>query len=458
MSIIQVTPQGSPAEIRQLPDFSAPPGTKPKLPPTSPWPVILVGFLVLALFFGGIGTWAARAPLAGAVVSPGVIRVVNSNRVVAHLDGGIVKEILVRDGDQVAAGQVLLRLDDVQARAAVNLVESQYRSLLASQARLEAERDDKDTITFPQELMVAKDDVEVASMMQGQINLFNGRRKTLAGQIDVLHQQITQLQAQMGGAAVQQNAQDEQLKLIQDELASSRQLYAKGYLPKTQILALERAAAALSGQSGQYKGSKAAIKQTIGTAELQILQLQKERLQEITQQLSDTQDKVNEALTRLEAARDVLKRTVVTAPDSGTVLGLTANTVGGVIERGQRILQIVPNDQPLEIRASVRPEDIADVHAGLVAEVRLTAYNQRSSRMLHGTVKEVSADRIVSEGDPRGHYEINVAITDDPTAIEGLDVLPGMPAIVSIATQPRTVLEYIVGPFTDYFLSAMREK
>jgi HlyD family type I secretion membrane fusion protein len=426
--------------------------------PTKPGPILAVGIGVIVLFFGVLGGWAAMAPLASAVQAAGNLIVTGENKVVQHLDGGIIREILVKNGDKVTEGQVLIRLDDVQAKASVDLLRSQYLSLLALEARLEAERDEQKTITYPKELLDAADHPDVQQMIDGQTNLFQERKTTLDGQVSVLQQRIKQLKQQIGGAAMQQQAQDQQLNLIQDELASALLLYQKGYVPKTRILELQRAAAALSGQSGAYKSSKASTQQAIGEAELQILQLQKERLSEVAQNLGDTQDKINAMAERLHSAEDVLKRTVITAPATGTVLNLAANTVGGVIGSGGKILEIVPGGQPLLVSAAIRPEDIADIKPGLVAEIRLTAYNQRSTGIIHGTVTEVSADRIISQQDPRGHFEIKAQITDDLSQMPHIQIVPGMPALVSIPIQQRTVLEYIVGPLTDYFASGMREK
>jgi HlyD family secretion protein/epimerase transport system membrane fusion protein len=433
-------------------------GRPGKSVPTSPWPVIAMGVATIVLFFVVLGGWAATAPLASAVQASGNLIVSGDNKVVQHLDGGIIREILVKNGDKVIEGQVLLRVDDVQAKASVDLIRSQYFSLRALEARLQAERDNTKTISFSQELLNASVQSGVQAMIEGQNNLFTERRRTLDGQVLVLRQRIKQLKQQIGGAAIQQQAQDEQLKLIQDELSSAMQLYVKGYVPRTRILELQRAAAALSGESGAYKSSKASTQQAIGEAELQILQLQKERLSEVTQSLSDTQDKINAMTERLHAAEDVLKRTVIVAPASGTVLNLAANTIGGVIGPGGKILEIVPGDRPLLIRAAVRPEDIAEIRPGLATEIRLTAYNQRSTGVIHGSVTEVSADRIVTPQDPRGHFEIKAQITDDLSHLPEIDIVPGMPAILSIPIQERSVLQYIVGPLTDYISSGMREK
>jgi HlyD family secretion protein/epimerase transport system membrane fusion protein len=429
-----------------------------KAVPTSPWPIVAMGVTTIVLFFGVLGGWAATAPLASAVQASGNLIVSGDNKVVQHLDGGIIREILVKNGDKVTEGQVLIRVDDVQAKASVDLIRSQYLSLLAVEARLRAERDETKEVTFPQALLDASAQPGVQAMIEGQNNLFTERKRTLDGQVSVLQQRIKQLKQQIGGAAMQQQAQDEQLKLIQDELDSAMQLYAKGYVPKTRILELQRTVAALSGESGAYKSSKASTQQAIGEAELQILQLQKERLSEVTQNLSDTQDKINAMTERLHAAEDVLKRTVITAPASGTVLNLAANTIGGVIAPGGKILEIVPGNLPLLIEAAVRPEDIAEIRPGLVTEIRLTAYNQRSTGIIHGTVTEVSADRIVTQQDPRGHFEIKAQITDDLSQLPEVEIVPGMPAILSIPIQERTVLEYIIGPLTDYIASGMREK
>jgi HlyD family type I secretion membrane fusion protein len=426
--------------------------------PTSPWPVIWVGLLAMVAFFGILGGWAAIAPLASAVTAAGTLTVAGENKIVQHLDGGIVRQILVKNGDKVVAGQTLITLDDVQARAAVQLVQSQYLSLLALRARLEAERDGRSDITFPDELLKASNVDDVEQMVLGQKQLFQEREKTLNGEVSVLQQRIEQLKKQISGAAVQQTAQDQQLKLIQDELASSKMLYEKGYMPKTRILELERQAAALSGQSGAFGSTKASMQQAIGEAQLQILQLRKERLSEVSQSLSDTQDKINAMAERLHAAQDVLARTVITAPVAGTVLNLSANTVGGVIVPGGHILEIVPADVPLLIVASVRPEDIADLRPGLATEVRLTAYDQRSTGLLHGVVTDVSADRVTTQTDPRGHFIVKVQLTDDLSTRREIEIVPGMPALVNIPTKRRTVLEYVVGPLTDYFSSGMRER
>ena len=434
------------------------PPTGNRAVPTSPWPIVWTGVSVIVLFFGVLGGWAAVAPLASAVQAPGTLIVSGQNKVVQHLDGGIIREILVQNGDKVTEGQVLVRFDDIQARASVDLIRSQYLSLLALQGRLQAERDEAETITYPPELLQAADRPDVRAMIDSQSGLFLERKRTIDGQVSVLKQRIKQLKQQIGGASMQQQAQDQQLNLIQDELASALQLYQKGYVPKTRILELQRAAAALSGQSGAYKSSQASTQQAIGEADLQILQLQKERLSEVSQNLSDTQDKLNAMVERLHSAEDVLKRTVITAPVSGTVLNLAVNTIGGVIGSGGKILEVVPGDLPLLVEAMVRPEDIAEIKPGLVAEIRLTAYNQRSTGIIHGIVTEISADRIVTQSDPRGHFEVKAKITDDMSLLPHIEIVPGMPAIVSIPVQERTVLEYIVGPLTDYFASGMREK
>ena len=426
--------------------------------PTSPWPVVSIGLLVLVLFFGVLGGWAAIAPLSSAVTASGTLMVAGENKVIQHLDGGIVREIAVKNGDKVVAGQVLLSLDDLQARAAVQLVQSQYLSLLALRARLEAERDGNAAISFPKELLQATNLADAEEMMLGQQRLFQEREKTLDGQVSVLQQRIEQLKKQIGGATVQQQAQDEQLRLIQDELSSAKSLYEKGYVPKTRILELERAAAALGGQSGAFGSSKASTQQAIGEAQLQILQLRKERLAEVSQNLSDAQDKINAMTERLHSVQDVLARTVIRAPVSGIVLNMAANTIGGVIAPGGRILEIVPGDVPLLVVAAVRPEDIADLKPGLVTEVRLTAYDQRSTGLLHGIVTEVSADRVTSQADPRGHFVVKVKLTDDLSIQPGIEIVPGMPALISIPIKARTVLEYVVGPLTDYFSSGMRER
>jgi HlyD family type I secretion membrane fusion protein len=426
--------------------------------PTEAMPVVWLGNIIFLLFFGVLGTWAAFAPLAGAVIAPGVIKVQGSNKAVQHLDGGIVREILVKDGDEVEQGQLLLRLDDVQPRAAVQQLRSSYYSLLALSSRLKAERDGLAKIELPPELAQRQNEPEVAEIIAGQQNLFEGRKKTIEGQTSVLKQRVLQLREQGRGAEIQQKSQDTQLGLINDQLKGTRYLYEQGYAPRTRVLELERTAAQLIGTKGEYGTTLARIQQSVGETELQMLQLQKERMAEVSTQLTDTTDRLTGTAERLRAAEDILNRTDIRAPASGIVLGMTASTVGGIVDRGARILEIVPVTQPMIIDASVKVDDIEGLREGLPAEVRLTAYKQREVGIIHGKVTKVSADRTTKPQESTPHYSITVELDDEWKSMKGVRLVPGMPATVTVATRERTVLEYMVGPFTDFLASSMREK
>jgi HlyD family secretion protein/epimerase transport system membrane fusion protein len=268
---------------------------------------------------------------------------------------------------------------------------------------------------------------------------------------------VAQLREQARGAQIQQKSQDEQLALINEELKGAKYLFEQGYAPRTRVLALERAAAALTGQKGEYGATLARVQQSIGETELQMLQLQKERLTEVIAQLTETQDKLVSTYERLRASEDILQRTEIRATASGVVLGLTAYTVGGVIDRSAKILEIVPTNQPMIVEAVIRPEDISGLEEGLAAEVRLTAY-KRDVGVIHGIVTKVSADRFVGPNDPQGHYTITVELSDEWKTMDGVKLVPGMPAQVTVPVKERTVLKYLVGPITDYLSRGMREK
>lgn len=437
----------------------APSGDPPRRVSDSARGTIVAGMLILALFFGGFGTWAALAPLDSAVIALGVVKVEGNRKTVKHLDGGIVKELWVKEGDWVEKGQVLVRLDDSDARAKVDIFSGQYDSLKALESRLLAERDGLDTIRFPDFLLDRGGDANVVEILAGQINVFETRRASLAGQIAVLQQRIAQLQTQISGFKAQKRSQDRQLELIREELAGTRQMYEKGWSPKTRVLALERKAASLEGESGELIADIARVRQAIGEAKLQIAQLQKERLAEATRELRDVQTRLGEVEPRLRWAEETLSRTELAAPEAGYVLGLTAFTVGGVIASGERVLDIVPADSVLIIEARIQPSDIDDVYAGMSAEVQLTAYKRRVVPTVDGVLTWVSADRLTDDRSGEAYYVAYVEIDPESLAEAGeIRLYPGMPAQVMIATGARTALDYLLGPLTSGFDRAFREQ
>lgn len=437
----------------------APSGDPPRRVSDSARGTIIAGISILTVFFGGLGTWAALAPLDSAVIAPGVFKVEGNRKTVKHLDGGIVAKLLVKEGDRVEKGQLLIRLDETDARARIDIFSGQYDSLKALESRLLAERDGLDTIRFPDFLLDRGGDDNVAEILAGQINVFETRRASLAGQIAVLRQRIAQLRTEIGGFQTQKRSQDRQLELIREELAGTRQLYEKGWSPKFRVLALERKAASLEGESGKLSADIARTRQAIGETKLQIAQLQKERLAEATTELRDVQTRLGEVEPRLRWAEEMLSRTELVAPEAGYVLGLTAFTVGGVIAPGERVLDIVPADNTLIIEARIQPSDIDDVYAGMSAEVQLTAYKSRVVPTVEGVVTKVSADRFTDERSGDAYYLVYVEVDPDSLASShNISLYPGMPAQVMIATGARTALDYLLSPLTSSFDRAFREQ
>lgn len=420
----------------------------------------LVGMIVFILFFGCLVGWAAFAPLDSAVLSNGVVKVQGNRQTVQHLDGGIVKEILVRDGDRVKEGQVLLRLEDTLPRANVDLLTGQFDAFKALEARLVAERDDRDTISFDPALLERRaKEPQLDQLLRAQENVFEARRRSISGQTAVLNQRIAQLNEQILGYQAQARSNEQQLGFTREELDGTRKLHKEGYATYTRVLALERQAAYLDGQRGEQVANMARARQAIGEAELQILQLRKDRLTEVSDQLRDTQSKLYDIEPRLRTARDALERTSLVAPRSGLVVGLQVFTPGGVINRSDRLLDIVPADTPMIIEGQIQPTEVDDVKPGMKAEVHLTAFKQRVTPMIHGEVLNVSADRLQDQRTGMSYYIVTLSIDEKELAeTKNIYLAPGMPADVVIPLKPRTALDYILSPLTQTFDHAFREQ
>jgi HlyD family type I secretion membrane fusion protein len=420
---------------------------------------IWVGVAIVALFFGGLGSWAALAPLAGAIVAEGVVKVEANRQAVQHLDGGLVRQILVKEGELVKQDQVLLRLDETAAKANVDVLASQLDALRSLEARLLAERDGHDHITFPGELAARQYEPQTAGMLTGQINLFEARRRAFEGQRLLQQQKIAQMNEQIGGYDAQVRSQQRQMALIEEEAKGTRELWQKGYAPKTKVLALDRTTASLDGQRGELVANIARSKQQIGEAQLQILQLTKDRLSEVADQLRDAQTKLLDVEPRLRTARDVLDHLELKAPRAGFVVGLTAFTLGGVIAKGDHVLDIVPLESPLVVEGQVQPQDIEGLQPGLPAEVHLSAYKQRNVPKIRGTVTKVSADRLTDQRTNQPYYQIQVMLdADELAALPGVQLQPGMPAEITVPTKERTALDYLLAPLTAGFNKSLRER
>lgn len=420
---------------------------------------IIMGLIVLAAFFGGIGGWAAYAPLNGAVVAHAVVKVEGNRKSIQHLDGGIVKELKAREGDRVETGQTVIVLDDTQARATVIMLAQQYDVYRCQEARLLAERDGGSAIAFPDEILARRSDPEVKKLLDSETTPFEIRRTALSGQIAVLKQKIEELQEQIRGAQAQRIAQKEQLALIRDELKDQYFLLEKGLTQRPRVLQLERTAADLKGMLGQSTADMARSRQAISEIELQVIQVRNDRMTDVAKDLREVQAKSLDVVPKLQAAQDVLYRTEIRTPYTGYVVGLSVFSVGGVIGRGDKVMDIVPTRNGLTIEANVNVDDIHDVHPGMRAEVHFTAYKQRIVPVIHGEVIQVSADRLTDSRTGTPYYTALVKVDEKELAeSKNIELYPGMAATVMIPTKERTALDYLLGPVMASFDQAFRQK
>lgn len=454
---------------------TAPTVYSPQLPlayrvPPTPFPrfrgLVLAGAAVMTVFLGGFGGWSAFAPLQSAAVAPGVVAVESYRKTVQHLEGGIIAQILVKDGDYVTEGQSLVRLDDTKARTVHSAVEGQLWDANARQARLIAERDHLDAIVFPEPLLArAQTDPAVAQVLAGQRAIIDARRTLLASKIAAIRERIQQANDEIQGLRAQDAAAQKKLAIIRDELDGVRQLFDKGLERKSRLLQLEREREDITGNRGQFTARIAQAQATISESEVNILTLRSDSANEVAQQLRDTEEKIHGFEEQLQAARDVLERVEVRAPEAGVVTDLRVHTPGGVVKPGDPLLDLVPKAAKMIVQAHVRPEDMDLVRPDLPALVQLLAYKQRRTPPLDGKVIYVSADRLTDDrpqaGMPPGQPYFLAKIEIDPDALAKLpdvELVPGMPAEAMIKTGQTTVALYALAPILDSFHKAFREK
>lgn len=421
--------------------------------------IALVGWLIIAAFFDGLGTWAVMAPLNGAVVANAVIKIDGDRKSVQHLDGGIVKELHVREGDRVLAGDLLIVLDETQARAEHDVLTQEYAVLRATEIRLRTELEHGPELVMPPDLKARTDDPYLKSVWNGQLNQFQSRRASLEGQRGVIREKINQLGSQIVGAEAQVKSFTDQINSVHKEATDIAPLVERGLIARPRILQLERTAYGLEGQIADANANIAKARQAIAEQEQQIAQLDNDRMTDVTKDLRDTQAKLLEVIPKALNAKAVLGRMEIRAPYTGRVVGLTVFSVGGVIQRGDKILDIVPDEDSLTIEAQVGVDDISDVHPDTRAEVHLTAYKQRIVPIIHGDVVQVSADRLTDPKTNAPFYTAYVRIDRDELAgMPNIRLYPGMPATVMIPTVQRTAFEYIVGPLVTSFNQSFRQK
>jgi len=420
--------------------------------------VVGAGALVIGLFFGGFGAWAALAPLDSAAIAPGVVVVLSQRKTLQHLEGGIVAEILADEGTSVQAGDVVLRLDATQSRIRLELLEGQLQAAQARAARLAAERDGRERVDYPEWLRErAAGNVETANMLAGQDRIFAARRQQLANRKAILEQRVRQLEEEILGLRAEIRTQDRSLALVEKEIAAVRSMVEKGVEPETRLMALERDAATLEGARARNRAAIARAEQRIGETRLQVDDLRAGHLTEIVGELREVEDEIADIRDRMAAAEDVLRRTDVIAPVSGVVVNLQVHTTGGVVGPGEPLMDLVPGEDELIIEARLQPTDIDVVQPGLSALVRLTAFKQRSTPSFEGIVRQVSADRLVDAQTGEAYYRVRVSLVEGQAGLSDLELHPGMPVEVMIRTGERTLFSYLAGPILDSLGRALRE-
>lgn len=425
--------------------------------PTSDHAVRAVGFLIVFVTFGIFGTWAAVAPLDSAALAPGVVTVQTYRKTVQHLEGGIVKELRARDGDMVKVGDPLIILDETQIRAESEVTRSQLIAAQAMEARLRAERDDRESIDFSSMLEV--DSPRAREARNGETQVFTARRNSRLGEVAVLEKRIGQLYEQINGLKGMIHTKGRLENSFAKEIGELRELLAEGFVDKQRLLEQERNLDKIRAEVADHRSEITRIHLQINETELQILQLNKDFNAEVVGQLAEVQTKVFDLQEKKSALEDRLGRVVIRAPEDGMILGMTVHTIGGVISPGTPLLDIVPSISDLVIEAQVSPSDIDRVEAGKSADIRFSGFNSSTTPVVEGTVLQVSADRFVDEKNGMPYYLTRIGLTEEGARrLGGLKLQPGMPAEVYINTGKRTMLQYLIQPATDVFARSLIEE
>lgn len=416
-----------------------------------------IGLLLVAVVIGGAGGWASTTEISGAVVAPGSVVVDGDVKKVQHRTGGVVGEILVRDGDTVDAGDVLFRLDATVADANLGIIKQRLMDLHARRTRLLAERDGLTSLAFPADLQ-AQYVSDINPVLNAERKLFDLRRQARVGQKSQLRQRIGQLGSEIEGLAAQLRAKEREIAFIGRELESARGLYAKQLMSIAKLTLLERQATRLEGERGQLVTSIASVKGRITETELQILQIDRDAASEVAKALSQVEASLGEYEERLVAAADQRARLEVRAPRSGIVHKSSVATVGGVVGAGETAMLIVPTSEKLTIEARVAPNDIDQLRMDQRAVLRFSAFNQNTTPELNGMVRHIAADVTHVERTSQRYYEVRVEVdAGELKRLGGFEVKPGMPVEVFVKTEKRKVLSYLVKPIQDQTMRAFRE-
>ena len=416
---------------------------------------LLLGAAAALVLVGGVGGWATTTELSGAVIAQGQLVVDSNVKKVQHPTGGVVGELRVKDGDRVKAGDVLLRLDETQARTNLAIVTSALDELAARQARGEAERDGAEKVSFPADLLARLNNPEVQRVTTGEQKLFEIRRGAREGQKAQLKEQIAQLRQQIQGNTEQEAAKAKEIDWIQQELKGIRDLWRQNLAPFNRLTTLERDGARLEGERGALIASAAQARGRVAETELKILQIDEDLRTEVGKELAEIRGKKSELVEKRVAAEDQLKRIDLVAPQDGKVFQQTVHTIGGVIQAGEAVMLIVPDGDSLIVEAKIAPQEIDQVRMGQGAVLRFTAFNQRTTPELNGEVVRIGADVTQEEKKNESYYAVRIRVADGELArLAGQKPVAGMPVEAFIQTTPRTVLSYLVKPMHDQITKA----
>ena len=420
---------------------------------------LLIGLIGLVVLVGGFGTWAGLTQISGAVIASGRIEVEQNRQVVQHPDGGVVAEILVKEGDHVAAGQPLLRLDPTDLGSRLSIVENQLAELMARRGRLEAERDARATLVFdPLLLEMAAANPDARALMHGQEVLLAARAETDASRIQQLEKRRDQTADQIVGIEAQQAALARQTDLIERELVDQQSLLDRGLAQASRVLALQREAARLDGTMGDLTAQKAQAEGRMTETDIEILRLRTDRREEAITTLRDLQFRELELREQRRALIEQMSRLDMTAPVAGVVYNLQVFAPRSVIRPADPVLFIIPQDRPLIINARVEAIHVDKLHLGQEVTLRFSALDQRTTPELFGRVVQISADVFEDEATRASYYRAEVVLNEGEMARlpEGVTLVPGMPVETFIRTEDRTPIAYLVKPFTDYLAKAFR--
>lgn len=420
---------------------------------------LLAALAVSFLLVGGVGVWAATAKLSGAVVASGHLVVDSYVKKVQHPTGGVVGEILVNEGDHVGAGQVVMRLDATQTRANLAIVSRRLDELSARRARLEAERDDQQVLTFPQSLVDRRSDLDVAAAMQSETRLFQSRKTFREGQKAQLNERIAQFRHEIEGLKAQEVAYDQGLSVLQAEIGSQRGLRDQGVVSVQRLNSLETQAATFGGERGEKIAYQAQAAGRVSETRLQIIQIDQELKTEVGRELREIEGQMGEFAERKVAAQDQLMRVDIVAPQAGVVHQMAVHTVGGVVTPADPIMMIVPEGDDLALEVQIAPKDIDQLQLGQEALLRMSSFNQRVTPEVNGHIVRIAPDLTVDQRTGQSYYLVRLVVNDVERAkLGGLALLPGMPAEAFIRTSERTALSYILKPLTDQITRAFREE